>query len=256
MSRKGIVNCVLIAVITLSSSLAYAEEYPGFGEAYWKKEQDKAKGKMWRGAGLGVLGLAAVVPTVIFTKKATEDPTGFLAYSMVSGIAALGMTFHGFFSIAAGKKEKDKADYFVKQYQADPSSVDIDEERKHFMHMKKKTTGKLIFFGSVLTLQSAIFLTNGIVLSVKKHKGVDLGGTKIWPSYLLGGLLLPAGVTLIVLKSLYLNELNELESQNPAPANVVSIRPYFHFDSNMGSYNVGMMGQMFFLNLSGGGVLV
>jgi hypothetical protein len=110
----------------------HAESYPDFSKAYWEDGIKKAKAKIWRGAALGVLGVASIAPTTILTLKAVEDPKRYLAYAAFSGIATLGMSFHGFFSIGYGRYQRDKAERFAALYDTEPSAVNADDESAYY----------------------------------------------------------------------------------------------------------------------------
>jgi hypothetical protein len=234
---------VLSAIMLISYVARASESYPEFNQKYWEGEKDNAKGKILRGAILGAVGVAAVAPTTVLTIKAVKNPEKFLAYSLVSGVAAIGLTFHGFFSVSFGAEQRDKADYFINQYKNDPSSVSRDEEQAYYMNTEKKSTAKTIIFGAVLGAQGAILLTNGIVLSVRKRKGISIGGIKVWPTYLLGGLLLAGGTSLAAAKTVHYRQLKQLENNTTWTATAVMIRPYFRADPDTSSLEGGLMGQ-------------
>lgn len=242
----------LLLVIVLPQDGLSAEKYPELGEGYWKAERDNAQGKIWRGVALGVTGVAAVVPTTLFAYKATDDPQKWLALSIASGIACLGMTFHGFNSIGWGKAQRDTANDFLDQYARDPSSVSRSEEEHYYLRSEKKSTRKTIIFGGTLVLQSAIFLANGIVLTVRKRRGVDIGNLKIWPWYLLAGLFLPGGTALIIARSIRYRALNELGSSSTSTtgsstgASALTLKPLLQIDAHTGAYSIGMSGQISF----------
>ena len=241
---RGLFTGCLVIFLLLSPGRLHAESYPDFSKAHWEDEVKKAKAKIWRGAALGALGVASIAPTTILTLKAVKDPKRYLAYAALSGIATLGMSFHGFFSIGYGRYQRDKARNFAALYDTDPSQVNIADERAYYLESRRKTTRKMITFGSVLVLQSAVMLANGVVLSVQKSKGTKWGEIKSWPSYLLGGLLLPTGAFLIVKKVMYLGELNRLENQTSASQSVTLIQPFFGYDESSGGYNVGLSAQV------------
>ena len=232
--------------IFLFSAVARAESYPEFSQKYWEDERDGAKGKMIRGAALGALGVISIAPTAVLTVKAVKNPRKFLAYSVISGIATLGLTFHGFFSISFGGEQRDKAEYFINQYKTDAASVDVVEERAYYLDTEKKSTRKMILFGAVLGAQGAILLANGIVLSIRKRKGLSIDGIKLWPSYLLGGLLFAGGATFVGLKAARYKQLGSLENQPISAANALLIRPYISADPVTASLEGGLIGQYAF----------
>jgi hypothetical protein len=235
--------CLCVAIV-LHPGRLHAESYPDFSKAHWEDEVKKAKAKIWRGAALGALGVASIAPTTILTLKAVEDPKRYLAYAAFSGIATLGMSFHGFFSIGYGRYQRDKAKHFAALYDTEPSQVNVEDERSYYLESRRETTRKMITFGSVLVLQSAVMLANGIVLSVQKGKGTKWGEIKSWPSYLLGGLLLPTGTFLIVSKARYMGELSRLENQTAVSRSITLVQPFFGYDADSGGYNVGLSAQI------------
>jgi hypothetical protein len=243
--RFGVNGCVaLFLIFILLPARLYAESYPAFDKAYWEDEAQKATGKVRRGAALGVVGVASIAPTAILAVKSVSDTKRYLPYAVFSAIATLGMSLHGFFSISYGRYQRDKAKHFAARYDGDPSEVSLADEQQYYLESKRKTTQKLILFGSVLVLQSAIMLANGIVLSIQKHKGTAWGNIKSWPSYLLGGLLLPTGTFLIVRKAMYMNELSRLESSTATTKAALAIQPFFGYDATFGGFNAGLSAQI------------
>lgn len=239
---------VFVVVLTLLfASVCVAESYPEFSRDYWVDARKSAEGKKWRGVGLGILGVASVAPTAIFINKAVENPQKFLAYSVVSGIATLGMSLHGFLSIRTGIKERELADRFIAEYDDPQTEVSVDEEREAYMATAKTSTVKLMIFGGALILQSAALLANGIVLSTKKSRGDDVSDIKIWPSYLLGGLLLAGGSAILIGKTVKLRELNRLErTAFDATQKVITLEPMIQYDPATGETGLGMMGTLSF----------
>lgn len=248
-SLSSIIQVMLMAAVAtagLSSAAAANESYPDFNRQYWEQEQVKARGKMLRGAVLGPTGLAVGAPTAVLAIKAADDPEQYLAYSIATGIAALGMTFHGFFSIVSGARGRDKAAYFVSGYPSDPPAVNPEEERDYYIRMQKKSAGKMVLFGLVLDVQAAVLLANGIVLSVRKSHD-ELGGDVVfWPSYLIGGFLLAGGTTLAILRARRYFALGDLGRQ-PAPSkSEVSFAPMLYVDPETDRPYAGLCGQLLF----------
>ena len=206
--------------------------YPEFSQAYWETQVTKARGKILRGAVLSVTGLAVAAPTVVLAIKAADNPEKYLAYSAAVGIAALGMTFHGFFSVGFGVNQRERAIAFAAQYRTDPAAVDKNQERRIHVSDKKKSAGKMIVFGMALDVEAALMLANGIVLSVRDSRGELSGDVKIWPSYLIGGLLLAGGTTFAVLRGRTFLSLVNLGRADNAPQ--VSVLPLLYLDSNDG----------------------
>ncbi len=218
---SAILICVFVWVA--ASPQAFGEEkYPDFNRQYWEAEEAKAHGKIMRGAVLGATGLVTVAPTAVLAIKASENPEQYLAYSAVVGIAALGMTLHGFFSIGFGARERDAASRFAKRYALDPGSVKTDEERSWYLKNKKKSTGKMVLFGIVLDIQAAVLLANGSVLAVRESRGDLSSDVRIWPSFLAGGLLLLGGTAFAIWKGRQFVRLKDLEGR---PSE--SVKTYF-----------------------------
>ena len=242
---KPFITQLLALVLFFTAPALRAESYPEFSRDYWQQARKSAEGKMWRGVGLGVLGLASIAPTTIFIYKATDNPEKFLAYSIVSGIATLGMTFHGFFSIRTGIKERDTADRFIQSY--DDGNVSPEAERDEYLSSKKKSTIKILIFGGALVVQSAALLANGIVLGVRKKRGEDIHGIKIWPSYLLGGLLFAGGTAIIIGKGIKLHQLNALEA-SPASSGsaALTFEPIIQYDPATGETGFGLSSRLSF----------
>ena len=93
---------ILSAAILLVTSNTLAQSIPALDQDFWENERSLAQGKIKRGAGLAVLGLASVVPSSILVNRAINSPHRYLAWSAVAGIATLGMTLHGFGSVGYG----------------------------------------------------------------------------------------------------------------------------------------------------------
>jgi len=247
MKRHIAMRCLLTAFLFLAASRAHAQaSYPELGEDYWIREQGAAKGKLMRGAGLSVLGLAAVVPTAIWIDRAVDNPQKFAALGAVTSIAALSMTLHGFNSIGFGMEQRGKATRFARLHRDAPQSVDVEEERAFVLYSRKKTAAKVLLFGSVLAAQSAILLTNGIVLSVEKSQGDSIGGAKLWPSYTFGGLMLAAGVAVIASSAKRYRDDKTLEPPASPDAQALSLQPWLTLDETTGASGFGLTGQMLF----------
>ncbi len=241
-----IASAVLAGLLFWSIAARGQETYPEFNRKYWADAQSSAKGKIVRGAILGAVGIASIAPSAILAVKAGKNPRKFLAYSVVSGIATLGLTFHGFFSINTGAAERDRAAAFVRQYDTDPSTVDPAEERSVYLDSEMTSTRKMVLFGAVLGVQGAVLLANGIALSIRKHKGLSIGDIKIWPSYLLSGLLLGGGGAFLGIKSARYKQLGDLEHQAPPVANGLLLRPYITTDPLTAAVEGGLLGQYSF----------
>ncbi len=239
---------VLAAMSTtvLLSSAAADERYPDFNQQYWEQEQIKARGKMLRGAVLGPTGLAVGAPTAVLAIKAADNPEQYLAYSIATGIAALGMTFHGFFSIVSGVRGRDKAAYFVEGYTANPPSVSPEEERDYYIRMQQKSAGKMFLFGLVLDVQAAVLLANGAVLSVRKSNDELSGDVVIWPSYLIGSFLLAGGTAFAIMRARRYVALRDLGRQSTSPISEVSFAPLLHVDPETGTLYAGLCSQFLF----------
>jgi hypothetical protein len=242
MPNKTSVRCIFLVVFFVSSSAVGAESYPPFNEKYWQEERDKADGKIRRGIILGAVGVGSTAFTAWLMVKASRNPEQYLAYSLVSGIATIGMTLHGFLSIDLGREERDKADYFLDRYAE--GRVSRSEEEAHYLASEQITTRKTILFGTALAVQAAVLLGNGIALSHRRSRGVDLGGVKIWPSFLMGGLLLAGGGAIIAAKSVRHRALGDLEEKSHGNSMVLSIEPFFGVDEAQGALSLGLAGQV------------
>lgn len=240
--------CIALVVALLVPSLQAEETYPNFSRDYWQSAKKSAEGKKWRGVGLGVLGVASIAPSAILLYKATDNPQKFLAWGVVSSIATLGMTFHGFFSIRTGIKERKTAEGFIGQYDEDPNGVSVEAERESYLEEKKKSTAKIMIFGGALVVQSAALLANGIVLSIRKKNGRDLQDVKPWPSFLTGGLLFAGGTAIMVGKGLTYRSLKKLERSSPpsSATTALSFRPLIHYDPTSGETGIGLLGELLF----------
>jgi hypothetical protein len=246
-SRYFIVMFSAVVSMTGLSAFAAADAaFPDFNLDYWKQQQDKAHGKIVRGAVLGPTGLAIAAPTVILALKATNNPEQYAAYSIATGIAALGMTFHGFFSIASGIRGRDKADYFVEQYKNGPSPALRAKEREYYIQMQKKSAGKMVLFGMVLDVQAALLLADGIVLSVRRNNDELSDSIKIWPSYLIGGILFAGGTALAILKARRYFALDKLGSGQAVQKSEVSFAPLLQVDPVTYTIQVGLFSQISF----------
>ncbi len=243
LNKKNIIITTILIIFICSFVNLFAETFPDFSREYWMEESGNARGKLFRGVGLGLLGLGSIVPTVIFINNAVDYPERFLAFSFVSGIASLGMMGHGFFSVAAGIRERRKAEYFAGAYIDNSDNVNIDEERKYYLYLKRKTALKMMFFGSVITLQSTILFANGIILNIRENRDENIGDIKIWPNYVVGGFLLAGGAFMIINKIRQLRNLRQLstiDSDKP----VVSFQPVFEVDKSAGAVSFGFTGQI------------
>jgi hypothetical protein len=235
------------ALLTLVSPAAYAAESPpDFSEDYWKGEVKSADGKITRGAGLIVLGVATVVPAAILFGRSTANPDKFLAWSLVTGVAAVSMIGHGIGSVGFGKKQKAQAEGFSKGHRDDTDSVDPQQELDAFVSDQRVSATKLVLFGSVLSSQGFGLLTSAIVLSVKRHRGRKIGGANLWPSYLVGGLLLAGGVAIIIANSRQYGELRALESQALNVGGNFTIAPNYRVDTRTGARHFGVSGRLAF----------
>lgn len=241
---RGVVACIVSAVMLFSVALP-AAEYPPFDQKYWEDEEGKARGKILRGAVLGATGLVTAAPTAVLAVKAAENPEQYLAYSAAVGIAALGMTLHGFFSIGFGARQRDKAAGYVELYKQNSAEVNQKEERADFLRTQKKSTGKMILFGIVLDVQAAVLLANGIVLSVRKSNNTLSDGVTIWPTYLTGGLLLLGGTAFAVLRGRKYLDLVDL-GRRTAPVGEVSFAPMVDVNPVTGDLQVGLVGGLTF----------
>jgi hypothetical protein len=240
-------HLVVFLLITVAVTSAHGDEtYPAFSEAYWARERDLAVGKMWRGAGLTALGAASFVPAAILISKSVDNPHKYLAWSAVVSIAAIGMTGHGIGSLVFGRSQLDRAEKFVDQYQTDSAAVDAQRERDAYIHDRKTTTTKVILFGSVISLQGAVLVGNGILLSVNRSRGESIGGATIWPSYVVGGLLLAGGTVIIIVNTMRYRDLDALLSQPVQVSRHVSVSPYYDVDPARGGHNFGLSGTLSF----------
>ncbi len=222
------------------------ESFPTFNQDYWKKEQDKAHGKMVRGAVLGPTGLAIAAPTAVLAIKAFDNPEQYMAFSVATGIAALGMTFHGFFSIAGGIRGRDKAAYFTDLYKNRSASVRVEDERDYYIRAQKKSAGKMVLFGMVLDVQAAVLLANGIVLSVRKSNDELREGVVIWPSYLIGGVIFAGGTALAIFRARRYFALDKLRSSSPVETSEVTFAPLLNVDPATSSVQIGWSGSVTF----------
>jgi hypothetical protein len=156
------------------------------------------------------------------------------------------MTLHGFNSVGFGMEQRGNATRFARLHRDAPKSVDVEEERAFVLYSRKKTAAKVLLFGSVLAAQSAILLTNGIVLSVEKSRGDGIGGARLWPSYTFGGLMLAAGVAVIAASAKRYRETKTLEPQASPDAQALSLQPWLTIDDTKGASGFGLSGQMLF----------
>lgn len=241
MLSKKIIIIILFCLSAISN--LSAETFPDFSSEYWTEEYSSARGKMLRGIVLGITGLGAIAPTAIFIKNAVDNPEHYLAFSFVSGIASLGMMGHGFSSIFTGIRERRKAEYFSGIYTDNPDNINLYEQQDYYLYLKRKTASKMIIFGSVISIQSAILFSNGIILSVRKNRGEDTGDIRIWPNYAVGGLLLAGGTFLIINNIRKLKNFRQLdiyESEN----STVTFLPVFGIDTCSSSVSFGFTGEI------------
>jgi hypothetical protein len=229
-----------------TSLCAQNRGYPQFDQGFWEKEQGKGKGKIIRGAGLTVLGLGAIVPAAVFVDRAFSNPHMYAALGAVASIAAVSMTLHGINSITSGKKEKDKANFFVDKYKSDPNHSDKTEEAEFYKNYKKQSALKLVLFGSVLSAQGLILLVNGVVLNIQNGMNRDTGGAHLWPSYVFGGLCLGAGIFLIVKNVRKYRDISSWQLADLAVTGRVSIAPWFYRNPQTNEFNFGLGGKYSF----------
>ncbi|MBN2341623.1 MAG: hypothetical protein JXR45_09045 [Deltaproteobacteria bacterium] len=224
---------VMLAAIICgrSGAASAAESYPVFDRDYWVHEQELAQGKINRGLGLGVVGLGLIWPTSVIISKTTQNPQKYWALSTVFAMASIGATLHGFGSVGFGRQQKNTAGEFVAAYDADPQTVDISSEQSDYLHAKRKTNRKTMVFGGYLSTVGAVLLSNGIVQSVRKHRGAQMDDIRVWPYYLAGGLLIPLGVAIMVRSQKKLRDLDALEASTP-PAQTTVIAPFVQSSLN------------------------
>lgn len=166
-------------------------------EAAWASRTDAAEGKYRRGVGLTIFGGLSTGLTAWLIYEARSDQQRYLMPALVSGAANLGAIGHGISSIIAGRREAAKARAFAGQNPADTSASDIAEQRAYLAQLERRGQIKLAIFGGFLLSEAAALSVHAIVLSVRRARGRDLRGAKAWPSYVLGGIFLPAGTWLM-----------------------------------------------------------
>jgi len=232
---------LLMAIIGLN---ARAGDVPQFDERYWQAEHGRARGKVMRGAGLTVIGLASFVPTMLLIREATDDPRGYAGWAAMAALGTVGATLHGFNSVGFGNEQERRSQRFLALYRDNPAALRVSEERAYFFETQKKTTRKVIVFGAVLVAESIIAFSSGITRSVWDHRGEDPGATEIWPAYLVGGILLPAGIFVIARNARKLRTLRSLEASDTSTtlprAAGFSFSPYFHRDAALGASIFGL----------------
>ncbi|MBN2716200.1 MAG: hypothetical protein JXX14_10125 [Deltaproteobacteria bacterium] len=217
-----------VLLVCLFPLAAHAtESYPDFNRDYWVTQQDLAKGKMQRGAGLGVLGIVAIWPTTVMIAKAKDNPHRYIALSGVFGAAAIGAMLHGFGSVGFGKKQKDRATSFIEQYDRADAGVSLESQQTSYLRDTRKSTLKVMRFGVYLTGIAAILLSNAVVQSVRRHNGKDMDGIRIWPYYLAGSLLAAAGVGITIRSKKKGDDLNALENSSLPVAGGNGIFPFY-----------------------------
>jgi hypothetical protein len=245
--KKLFIYFITTGVILLKiSSLSAGGSYPEFNLKYWENSQDAAKGKIFRGTGLTVLGLAAIIPSAIWLDKSFDNPHKFMALGAVASVAAVSMTLHGINSITFGIEQKHKAGEFITGYKSDNQVTDIEQEREYYIYAAQKSTAKLIAFGAVLSVQSAMLLANGVVLSVMKAGDRSIGGAQLWPSYLFGSMMLAGGIFMIIKNVKKYKELDQLALTTDISAGAVSFSPWFYRDKTASSISLGLTGQFVF----------
>ncbi len=232
-------------ILKISSVLAN-ENYPDFTLQYWENTQNDAKGKILRGTGLTVLGLAAIVPSAIWIDKSFDNPYKFTALGTIASVAAVSMTLHGINSITFGLKQKNKAKKFISGYKNNPQNIDLEQEQDYYLYAAKKSTAKLIAFGAVLSVQSAMLFANAVVLTVMKTGGSSIGDAKLWPSYLFGSIMLAGGIFMIVKNVKKYKNLNSLSITTDISTNAVTFSPWFYRDKTASSTSLGLSGQLIF----------
>lgn len=221
-----------LVVVFFCPILLHAQEsYPDFDREYWVQQQDLADGKIKRGAGLGVLGLVAVWPASMMIVRAKERPQKYFALSTVFCLSTLGAILHGFGSVGYGGKQRDAAAGFVGEYDFNPGSVSIDAQQSEVLHSQRKTARKVMLFGGFLAAEALVLLTNGGVQSVRKGRGEDMKDIRIWPYYLSGGLLLAAGIGIVIKSKRTLDDVKSLEHSTTIPTQA-GISPFYGTTEN------------------------
>ena len=207
---------IIFTVLTLfgPGGVSAGENYPSFDREYWVTQQSLAKGKIKRGAGLGVLGVVSIWPTSMMIARAAKEPVRYWAPAAIFGMGTVGAILHGFGSVGYGKKQRDTARSFVSQYDAQGDAVDVASQQQVYLHDTRKTATKTMLFGIYLSAMSAVLLSNGVTQTVRNHRGADLDGVRIWPYYLGGSLLAAAGTGIILLSKKKLDQLDTLEQSS------------------------------------------
>jgi hypothetical protein len=235
----------LLALAPAARAFAQAS-YPQFDEDFWTAERDRASGKVMRGAGLAVLGLAAVVPSAVWIDRAFDNPHRFAALGAVASIAAVSMTLHGFNSVGFGREQRSAATRFARLHRDDPEAVDTRKERAFHLYSRRKTAAKVLLFGSVVAVQGVILLANGVALSALESRGDGIGGANLWPSYTFGGLMLGAGTAVLITGARRRGDLEAPESAAPPGVETVSLVPWFRTGAGSGAPAFGLAGRLAF----------
>lgn len=247
MKKQTTLTCLLASILLLAAGVARAQvSPPALDEASWSHEEALATGKIRRGAGLAVTGLAAVVPSAIWIDRAFDNPHKFAALGAGATLLTVSMTLHGFNSVGFGLEQRGAARRFAAAHRDDPGTVDTEEQEAFLLYSRRKSAAKMVVFGGVLTAESVILLANGVALSAIKHGGGDIGGAKLWPSYVFGGALLTIGIGIIAVASDRYRKLKKPEDERGLTADEISFAPWFDFDETTRASSFGIGGQIRF----------
>ncbi len=231
---------LMMAIVLWPKPGVAVEQYPEFDQPYWEDQVQLAKGKIQRGAGLGVLGLVSIWPTTVLWMKTREKPDKYMALSAVFSGITLGALAHGVGSVGFGIRQRKNARSFVEDYKSNPEAVDRKAEADEYLQNRRRTTVKTAIFGSYLATISAVLLTNAVLQTVREKRGDAREDIRIWPYYLTGGLLLAAGVGIIISARKKLNDLDRLESTSVDTAVTPGIAPFWNTENGNTVFGVSM----------------
>lgn len=206
-----------VFIFLLLSSVAGQAEYPEFSKEYWQDQEESARGKITRGAALGVTGAILIWPTAVMISRAKDNPHKYVPLSILFGAASLGAMGHGFASVGYGKKQRSTASHWVDQYNSS-GSPDVTEMQADYIHDQQKSALKMTLFGSYATSIATMMLTNGIIQSTRSEGDIAEDDISIWPYYAVGGALLPMGIMGIVNSRQRSSDLDELETNHSISA--------------------------------------
>jgi hypothetical protein len=144
-------------------------------------------------------------------------------------------------SVGFGARQRKSAESFVNDYDTDPGAVNRKAEADEYLENRRRTTVKTAIFGSYLATVSAVLLTNAIWQTVREKRGEARNDVRIWPYYLTGGILLAAGVGIIISATRRLNDLERLESTSLDSGGAVpGVAPFWNAENGNSVFGVQM----------------